>query len=429
MKKGFILLVVVGMVFGMAIPFQSIAQEENQQQAAKTTGKVIIFFVDESLDPPRLPSVKPGDKNKLLYVKEDSKGNKVEIWSDSGEYHLDFHRADGKESRVGRCNYGRGQNAGWAIATVEYRIIRKPRRAIPVYPGEIEISKIIELHKIYWVSYDAVGDPPEDKTKPGPWTGSNDVFYIYDNATHQRVWYNTTHQGRWVFDKRFNRWVWERRSMKYVEKHGPEEPPSIKDHRQSFYSEPLCEKKEALAYSMDAYTPEYTVVTPFPVTAFVNGTPETYVFRVPYWAAGNQEAETHFHKISHWNIMRTGIIEVLDSANTSESEEVEVVRYLADEIEIEKIEAFENELFSFDIEMPDEDLEILTYSLVTGPEGMTIDSLTGVINWTPAHTQRGEHEVVISIEYYGLSPDTGWFILTVVGGPDIPRPCKEWTRV
>jgi hypothetical protein len=422
---------IIGIVFGTTLSFQS-AQEENQQHAAKTTGKVIIFFVDETLDPPRLPSVTPGDKNKRLYTKEDSKGNRVEIWSDSGEYHVDFHRADGKEGRVGKCKYDQGHNAGWGVATVEYELVKKPEKGTPVYPGEVKINKILEWHKIFWLSYEAVGEKPKDKTKPGPASVSNDIFYIYDKDTGKRIWFNTIHGGRWVFDNRYNDWVWERLWMKYVEKHGPEELPSLKDHKQSFYSEPLCEKKEALAYSMHTYIPEYTIMTPLPVTTFVNGTAETYVFKVPYWVRGAAHTgESYSEGVRSFDVFGIRICGLFYGylAGMSENEDGDVVRYSADDIEIERIEAFVNALFSFDIEMPDEELEIVTYSLVTGPEEMTVDSLTGVIEWVPDHTQGGEHEVVISIAYPGLHPDEAGFILVVAGGSVIPEPQREWAPV
>jgi predicted transcriptional regulator len=38
-----------------------------------------------------------------------------------------------------------------------------------------------------------------------------------------------------------------------------------------------------------------------------------------------------------------------------------------------------------------------TFSLITGPEGMTVDSATGLVAWTPTEAQRGDHAVAIEV--------------------------------
>jgi len=91
--------------------------------------------------------------------------------------------------------------------------------------------------------------------------------------------------------------------------------------------------------------------------------------------------------------LRIDAVEYNSNEPESEEDGIEYV-FSVDEIEIEKIVAFENELFSFDIEMPDEDFGIITYSLVSGPHGMSVDPVTGLINWTPDHTQIGENIVM-----------------------------------
>jgi hypothetical protein len=43
-------------------------------------------------------------------------------------------------------------------------------------------------------------------------------------------------------------------------------------------------------------------------------------------------------------------------------------------------------LYTYDVEATDADVDTLTYSLTSSPAGMTIDTSTGVVNWTPTTT-------------------------------------------
>ena len=52
-------------------------------------------------------------------------------------------------------------------------------------------------------------------------------------------------------------------------------------------------------------------------------------------------------------------------------------------------------LYTYDVNANDFEDDILTYSLLTFPEGMTIDSSTGVITWTPTEEQIGGNEVIV----------------------------------
>ena len=56
------------------------------------------------------------------------------------------------------------------------------------------------------------------------------------------------------------------------------------------------------------------------------------------------------------------------------------------------------QVYTYDVSVNDFENDVLTYSLLTYPEGMMIDTLTGVINWTPTKKQIGEHEVIINVE-------------------------------
>jgi hypothetical protein len=59
--------------------------------------------------------------------------------------------------------------------------------------------------------------------------------------------------------------------------------------------------------------------------------------------------------------------------------------------------ATEGALYIYGVEATDPEGDTLTYSLTAGPTGMTINSSTGVINWTPTEVQIGEHEVEIEV--------------------------------
>jgi len=54
--------------------------------------------------------------------------------------------------------------------------------------------------------------------------------------------------------------------------------------------------------------------------------------------------------------------------------------------------------YSYDVNASDFENDVLTYSLIDYPEGMTIDTLTGVVNWTSTKEQVGEHKVSINVE-------------------------------
>ena len=55
-------------------------------------------------------------------------------------------------------------------------------------------------------------------------------------------------------------------------------------------------------------------------------------------------------------------------------------------------------LYTYGVNANDLEDDALIYSLLTYPEGMTIDSSTGVITWTPTKEQIGENEVTVKVE-------------------------------
>jgi len=53
--------------------------------------------------------------------------------------------------------------------------------------------------------------------------------------------------------------------------------------------------------------------------------------------------------------------------------------------------------YTYDVEATDPNGDTLTYSLTVSPTGMTINSTTGIISWTPTESQIGENEVVVEV--------------------------------
>jgi len=75
--------------------------------------------------------------------------------------------------------------------------------------------------------------------------------------------------------------------------------------------------------------------------------------------------------------------------------------------------AKEGGLYTYDVNATDPNEDTLTYSLTTFPTGMTINSTTGIISWTPTEDQIGEeNEVVVEVSD-GSKSSTQSFTITV----------------
>jgi len=74
--------------------------------------------------------------------------------------------------------------------------------------------------------------------------------------------------------------------------------------------------------------------------------------------------------------------------------------------------AKEGAVYTYDVEATDPNEDTLTYSLTISPTGMTINSTTGVITWTPTEDQVGENEVVVEVSD-GSKSATQSFTITV----------------
>lgn len=60
--------------------------------------------------------------------------------------------------------------------------------------------------------------------------------------------------------------------------------------------------------------------------------------------------------------------------------------------------AIYDQAYGYDVNATDSDGDTLIYLLITAPAGMTIDSATGIIAWTPQTSQGGTHPVEIRVE-------------------------------
>ncbi|MEM7813796.1 MAG: tandem-95 repeat protein [Candidatus Aenigmatarchaeota archaeon] len=57
----------------------------------------------------------------------------------------------------------------------------------------------------------------------------------------------------------------------------------------------------------------------------------------------------------------------------------------------------ENVLYTYDVDAMDPDGDAVMYALSVAPAGMTIDSASGLIEWTPDYEQAGDHNVTVEV--------------------------------
>jgi hypothetical protein len=76
-------------------------------------------------------------------------------------------------------------------------------------------------------------------------------------------------------------------------------------------------------------------------------------------------------------------------------------------------------LYQYNVTATDADADLLNFGLVTSPAGMTIGSLTGIMNWTPTVGQVGNHTIKVSVSD-GETTVFQQYILTVDPLPNHP---------
>ncbi len=83
--------------------------------------------------------------------------------------------------------------------------------------------------------------------------------------------------------------------------------------------------------------------------------------------------------------------------------------------------AMVNDTYAYHVRVFDADNDSIRFALETFPDGMTMDTTTGLIQWMPAANQIGSHEVVIQVDdgRGGMAEQS--FTLTVTGDdPNLP---------
>ncbi|MBN2410385.1 PKD domain-containing protein [candidate division KSB1 bacterium] len=77
-------------------------------------------------------------------------------------------------------------------------------------------------------------------------------------------------------------------------------------------------------------------------------------------------------------------------------------------------EAFIDSLYSYQVTAEDEDGDTLKYYIDQGPAGMSIDSLSGLVTWTPVDGQAGDHDIIVSVKDGKTGTDSQNFTVTVI---------------
>ena len=318
-----------------------------------------------------------GDKAKVFYEEKDEKGNKFEIKCD-GQLLGIFTRSDGTVVYIGKCIFPYGHNIINKKVLMALEPTVTPTGGIePGKPKKTDPKYITpkQMQTITWKNIEPAGDPPKQGKKGdvGPKTvGAKDIMWVYDVATNKYFMQRTEHTGQWKKDGDGpDDWIWEVLEEKKLGDPSPARPaPGNKNDLLSMAQDlpghsHVCTIIPPATY--DGHTP-----VPFTVMDDAAG-PRTYVARMPVGS---------------------------------------------DEFQFERIEATAGESFSFHIEMPHQEDEVISYALLECPAGMTIDQTMGTIAWTPTEDQVGTHRVVVRHAYGDLTPHEDSFVLRV----NPPRP-------
>ena len=78
-----------------------------------------------------------------------------------------------------------------------------------------------------------------------------------------------------------------------------------------------------------------------------------------------------------------------------------------------------NQTFEYDMVVSDSDQDIHAFTLLAGPIGMSVHPSLGLVRWTPATDQLGEHDVLLQVSDPSGATDEQSFTLKVsrFGGP------------
>ncbi len=84
------------------------------------------------------------------------------------------------------------------------------------------------------------------------------------------------------------------------------------------------------------------------------------------------------------------------------------------------LSATENSVYTATVTATDSDGDLLTYILESAPDGMTIDSSTGVIQWLPSYSQSGDYLIAVAVSDGNGGGDSENFTLTVANANRAP---------
>ena len=93
-------------------------------------------------------------------------------------------------------------------------------------------------------------------------------------------------------------------------------------------------------------------------------------------------------------------------------------------ISVPETTAIQDEQYSYDVEVSDEDNDFLIYSLSAYPDGMIINTTTGIIKWIPDNKQIGNNRVILRVSDGNLSANQSFiiYVLNVNDPPEIIMP-------
>jgi parallel beta-helix repeat protein len=85
------------------------------------------------------------------------------------------------------------------------------------------------------------------------------------------------------------------------------------------------------------------------------------------------------------------------------------------------LSATQNSLYTYQLEVVEIDLgDIITFTLQTAPDGMTIDTNTGILSWTPTNDQVGINSVILEVDDGAGGTDLQGFTIMVANVNDRP---------